>query len=75
MPVLSPNAICATSSTIIGEYADRVMTVERGHQLGIARSIAHLCADVLNEPLPTEIARLVRYLDPDHETSEQRPAD
>jgi hypothetical protein len=52
------------------------MTVERGRQLGIARSIAHLYTYVLNEPLPTEIARLVRYLDPpDHETSEQRPAD
>ena len=44
------------------------MSVERGRQLGIALSIAHLYADVLNEPIPIEITRLIGYLDPpEHE--------
>ena len=47
------------------------MSVERGRQLGIARSIAHLYADVLKEPIQREIARLVGYLDPPTNTEEQ----
>jgi hypothetical protein len=55
----SSNGICAPTNTIIRDYAERLMSVERGRQLGIARSIAHLYADVLKEPIPSEIARLV----------------
>ena len=61
----------AASNTIILDYADRLMSVERGRQLGIARSIAHLYADVLNEPIPIEITRLIGYLDPPPNTTEQ----
>jgi hypothetical protein len=63
----------SNSNPVIREYADRLMSIERGRQLGIARSIAHLYADVLKEPIPTEIARLVGYLDPPTNTSEQLP--
>jgi hypothetical protein len=52
----SSNGICAPTNTIIRDYAERLI-VERGRQLGIARSIAHLYADVLKEPIPREIAR------------------
>ena len=70
----SSNGICAPTNTIIRDYAERLMSLERGRQLGIARSIAHLYADVLKEPIPSEIARLVGYLDPPTNTSEQPPA-
>jgi hypothetical protein len=70
----SSNGICAPTNTIIRDYAERLMSVERGRQLGIARSIAHLYADVLKEPIPREIARLVGYLDAPTNTDEQPPA-
>ena len=66
--------ICAPTNTIVRDYAERLMSVERGRQLGIGRSIAHLYADVLKEPIPKEIARLVGYLDPPTNTDEQPPA-
>ncbi|MDF2766658.1 MAG: hypothetical protein K0S81_3653 [Rhodospirillales bacterium] len=65
--------ICAPTNTIVRDYAERLMSVERGRQLGIGRSIAHLYADVLKEPIPREIARLVGYLDPPTNTDEQPP--
>jgi hypothetical protein len=70
----SLNGLCAPTNTIIRDYAERLMSVERGRQLGIARSIAHLYADVLKEPIPREIARLVGYLDAPTNTAEQPPA-
>ena len=56
-------SVRSASNTTIRDYADRLMSVERGRQLGIALSIADLYADVLNEPIPIEIARLIGYLD------------
>ena len=49
----------------VGEYAD--FSTERAYQLGIAQNIARIYADILNEPLPAEIARLVAHLDPGQE--------
>jgi len=54
----------------VGEYADRLVSIERAYQLGIAHNIARIYADILNEPLPAEIARLVAHLDPGQEASE-----
>ena len=51
----------------VGEYADRLVSIERAYQLGIAHNIARIYADILNEPLPAEIARLVAHLDPGQE--------
>ena len=42
----------AVTSSILDEYADRLLSVERGYQLGTARSIARIYADVLHEPVP-----------------------
>ena len=53
----------------VGEYADRLVSIERAYQLGIAHNIARIYADILNEPLPAEIARLVAHLDPGQEAS------
>ena len=53
----------------VGEYADRLVAIERAYQLGIAHNIARIYADILNEPLPAEIARLVAHLDPGQEAS------
>jgi hypothetical protein len=66
------NAICAESNTIITDYADRLMSIERARQLAIARSIARLYADVLKEPIPTDIERLVRHVDPGHDGNVNR---
>ena len=63
----------AVTSSILDEYADRLLSVERGYQLGIARSIARIYADVLNEPVPADIARLVARLDPGQEASKPAP--
>jgi hypothetical protein len=50
--------------------ADRLLSVERAYQLGIAENIVRIYADILNEPLPAEIARLVSHLDPGQKASE-----
>ena len=42
----------------VGEYADRLVSIERAYQLGIAHNIARIYADILNEPLPSEFAPL-----------------
>ena len=63
----------AVTSSILDEYADRLLSVERGYQLGIARGIARIYADVLNEPVPADIARLVARLDPGQEASKPEP--
>jgi hypothetical protein len=71
----SPSCSNAPTSSILSEQADRLVSIERGYQLGIARSIARIYADVLNEPVPADIARLVARLDPGQEASKPDPKD
>ena len=69
----SPSSSNALTSSSFREHADRLVSIERGYQLGIARSIARIYADVLNEPVPADIARLVARLDPGQEASKPEP--
>ena len=67
----SSGALRSTEGQMVVEYEERVLSIERARQLRIAMRIARIYTDVLNEPVPAEIARLLASLEADQET---RPA-
>ena len=44
-------------------FSGTLLSLDRGHQLGIARNLARLYAEVLEEPLPPELQRLIARLE------------
>jgi len=47
----------------LNAFSGTLLSLERGHQLGIARNLARVYAEVLDEPLPAELRRLIARLE------------
>ena len=44
-------------------FSGTLLSLDRGQQLGVARNLARVYAEVLEEPLPAELRRLIARLE------------